>query len=73
MVLSPNVEEIAFSKKHTQFKTRVHKPYRISDQDGRIDTLFQTKTAKTHTLWRRTYPYSLYKEVSPRGEKRVAD
>ena len=22
-----------------------------------IDTLFQTKTAENHTLWRRTYPY----------------
>ena len=36
MVLSPNDEEVAnSSKKHTQFKTRVHKPYPISDQDGR--------------------------------------
>ena len=34
MVLSPNDEEIASSKKHTQFKTRVHKPYLISDQNG---------------------------------------
>ena len=30
MVLSPNDEEVAnSSKKHTQFKTRVHKPYPI--------------------------------------------
>ena len=35
MVLSPNNEEVASSKKHTQFKTRVHKPYPISDQNGR--------------------------------------
>ena len=36
MVLSPNDEEVAnSSKKHTQFKTRVHKPYPISDQNGR--------------------------------------
>ena len=35
MVLSPNDEEVASSKKHTQFKTRVHKPYSISDQNGR--------------------------------------
>ena len=35
MVLSPNDEEVASSKKHTQFKTRVNKPYRISDQNGR--------------------------------------
>ena len=35
MFLSPNDEEIPnFSKKHTQFKTRVHKPYPISDQNG---------------------------------------
>ena len=36
MVLSPNDEEVAnSSKKHTQFKTRVYKPYRISDQNDR--------------------------------------
>ena len=35
MVLSANDEEVASSKKHTQFKTRVHKPYPISDQNGR--------------------------------------
>ena len=34
MVLSSNDEEEASSKKHTQFKTRVHKPYPISDQNG---------------------------------------
>ena len=33
MVLSPN-DEVASSKKHTQFKTRVHKPYPITDQNG---------------------------------------
>ena len=35
MVLSPNDEEVAFSKKHTQFKTRVHKPYPVLDKNGR--------------------------------------
>ena len=36
MVLSPNDEEVAnSSKKHTQFKTRRHKPYPVSDQNGR--------------------------------------
>ena len=30
-----------------------------------IDTLFQTETAKNHTLWRCTYLYSLYKGVPP--------
>ena len=34
MVLSPNDEEIASSKKHTQFKTRLPKPYSISAQNG---------------------------------------
>ena len=35
IVLSPNDEEVGnCSKKHTQFKTRVHKPYPISDQNG---------------------------------------
>ena len=49
IVLSPNNEEVAnSSKKHTQFKTRVHKPYPISDQNGRnwYRALFQTKTVK---------------------------
>ena len=56
MVLSPNDEEVAnSSKKQTQFKTRVHKPYPISDQNG----------WKKHTLWRRTYPYGLYKGLPP--------
>ena len=36
MVLSPNFEEAANSStKRTQFKTRVHKPYLISVQNGR--------------------------------------
>ena len=35
-ILSPNDEEVAnSSKKHIQFKTRVHKPYPIWDQNGR--------------------------------------
>ena len=34
MVSSPNNEEVASSKKHTQFKTTVQKPYPISDQNG---------------------------------------
>ena len=34
-LLSPNDKEVAnSSKKHTQFKTRVHKLYPISDQNG---------------------------------------
>ena len=36
IVLSPNDEEPAnSSKKHIQFKSRVHKPHPISDQNGR--------------------------------------
>ena len=36
MVLLPNDEEVANSlKKHTQFRTRVHKLYPTSDQNGR--------------------------------------
>ena len=34
LVLSPNDEEVPSSKKHTQSKTRVHKPCPISDQNG---------------------------------------
>ena len=30
----PNDEKIASFRKHAQFKTRVHKPYPISDQNG---------------------------------------
>ena len=39
------------------------------------DTLFQAKTAENHTLWRRTYPYRLYKGLPapPGGEKHIAD
>ena len=33
IVLSPNDEEVASSKKHTQFKTKVHKPYPNLDQN----------------------------------------
>ena len=36
MALSPNDEEVAnASKKHTQVKTRRHKPYPVSDRNGR--------------------------------------
>ena len=50
MVLSPNDEEVAnSSKKHTQFKTRVHKPYPISDQNG----------------WKKTYPLAPHIPIWP--------
>ena len=74
MVLSPNDEEEASSKNipnsrlectnHTLFQTKMSKliPY------------CKPKRLKKHTLWRRTYLYSLYKRVPlPRGEKRVTD
>ena len=35
MVLLPNDEVANSSKKNSQFKTRVHKAYPISDQNGR--------------------------------------
>ena len=66
MVLSPNDEEVAnSSKKHTQFKTRVHKPYPISDPNGRnwypISDQNGWKTipvgaAHTHIAYMRDYP-----------------
>ena len=63
MVLSPNDEEVASSKKHTQFKTRVHKPYPISDQTGRNWYPISDQTAKkTIPLGNRPYLYSLYKQ-----------
>ena len=50
MVLSLNDEEVAnSSKKHTQFKTRVHKPYPISDQNG----------------WKKTYPLAPHIPIWP--------
>ena len=50
MVLSPNDEEVAnFSKKHTQFKTRVHKPYPISDQTAEKNIPFGA--AHTHIVY----------------------
>ena len=72
MVLSPNDKEVAnSSKKHTQFKTRGHKPYPISDQYGRnwypVSDSNGWKTIDT--LWHRTYPYSLYKGLFPLGRK----
>ena len=76
MVLSPNDEEGAnSSQKHTQFKTRLHKPYPISDENGRIDTLFKTAqknipfgAAHTYIVYIRDYP-----PPPPGTEKRVAD
>ena len=76
MVLSPNDEEVAnSSKKHTQFKTRRHKPYPVSDQNGR--NWYPISNQKKKTIWHGTYLYSLqvvYKGLPPppphhQGEK----
>ena len=47
-VLIENEEKVASSKKYTQLKTRVLKPYPIHNQNimAKIDTLFVTKTAE---------------------------
>ena len=50
MVLSPNDEEVAPSKEHTQFKTSLTNHTLFQTKMVEIDTLFQTKTAK------KTYP-----------------
>ena len=75
MVSSPNDEKVAnSSKNHTQFKTRVHKPYPISDQNGRNwYPVSDQNGKKKNTLWRGTYLYSLYKGLPLLGKKRVAD
>ena len=67
MVLSPNDEEVAnSSKKHTQFKTRPHKPYPISDENCRIDTLFQNKTAQKNIPFGAAHTYIVYiRDYSP--------
>ena len=52
-LLSPNDKEVAnSSKKHTQFKTRVHKPYPISDQNGWnwYPIIFRSKRQKPYPL-----------------------
>ena len=68
MVLSPNDEEVAnSSKKHTQFKTRVHKPYPISDQNGLNWYPISDHIHCTYIAYIRDSP------SPPPGRKRVAD
>ena len=56
--LIDNDEKVASSKKHIRFKTRVQKPYPIYDKNnGQIDALFLTKTAKK--------PYNLGLQLPP--------
>ena len=61
MVLSQNDEEVAnSSKKYTQLKTRLQKPYPVSDENGRIDTLFLTKTAQKNIPFGAAHTYIVY-------------
>ena len=57
MVLSPNDEEVAPSKEHTQFKTSLTNHTLFQTKMVEIDTLFQTKTAK------KTYPLARHIHV----------
>ena len=67
MVLSPNDGQVANSSdKHTQFKTRVHKPYPISDQNGQ-------KKPKLCGTYLDSLFMGLPPPQPPRGEKSVAD
>ena len=52
VITQDNDEEVASFKKHTQFKTRVHKPYPISDQTGQNRCFFsdQKKAKKPNPL-----------------------
>ena len=67
MVLSPNDEQVAnSSKKHTQFKTRRHKPYPVSNQNGQNwYTISNQNGLKKIPFWCGTYLYSLYKRLPP--------
>ena len=66
MVLSSNDEEVASSKKHTQFKTSVHKPIPyFRTKLSKLIPYFRPKRLKNHTLWCRTYLCSLYEGVPP--------
>ena len=67
MVLTPNDEEVANSSKK--------KKNPIQDECTNhtlveIDTLFQTKTAKKHTLWRGICLYGLHKGIPPEAKTR---
>ena len=65
---SPNDEEVASSKKHTQFKikTRVHKPYPFfRPKWSKLVPYFRPKRVKNHTL-RAAHTYIAYiREYSP--------
>ena len=67
MVLSPNDEQVAnSSKKHTQFKTRKHKPYPVSNQNGQNWYAISNQSGlKKIPFWCGTYLYSVYKRLPP--------
>ena len=55
IVLSLNDEEVAnSSKKHTQFKTTRHKPYSVSDQNGRNWYPISNKTSSSLKIYDRS-------------------
>ena len=70
LVLSPNDEEVAnSSKKHTQFKTRVHKPYPISDQNGRKWYPISDQNGWKNIPFGAAHTDIAYKRDYPRGRK----
>ena len=58
MVLSPNDEEVGSSKKPTQFKTKVHKPYPISDHYATTWEITTTNHAITYMKGQNWYAIS---------------
>ena len=69
-VLSPNDEEVTnSSKKHTQFKTRVHKPYPISDQTGRNWYRISEQNGWKNIPFGAAHTHIVYKRNSPPGRK----
>ena len=68
MFIFDNDEKVVSSEKRTHMKARVQKPYPIYDQN-QIKSIpyLWPKRLKPHTLWGRTYLYSPYKGVPPRG------
>ena len=73
MASSPNDEQVAdSSKKHTQFKTRVHKPWPISDQNDQ--KTIPLSTAHSYIAYKRNSPtLPPPHPPHPRSEQRVAD
>ena len=68
MVLSPNDEELASSKKTYPIQDQSAQtiPF-FRPQWSKLIPFFRQKRLKNHTLWSGTYLYSLYKEEPPGG------